>query len=345
MATPHSLRPADGLFPATLLEFFAGLSFLGFILLAASVLLNPKTSFMSLNQFKPIVSEEIKEKSYEDPDAVAEKLADRLGEKLGHTFSQRDERLGQMILGLGDKLDRVEGDREGHWSQLQKGINDKLDTFLQDVALRVAKNDEPKVEGANVPEAPVQLAQKVSEPMPVVSDAVKDHQVLVDQGNPVGAAPISDRLPVDVSAVSSRFPVVDLGADSQSTRETVAITPSQADETGQPGVLGAVGPVSSKSEGQPVTAPLEDGVFNPAPVDAQKRGFFLSLGCFSQTSNAIERGHKVRPFLASVYKKSIQNGAMICVFSGPYEKRNDAQETLKHLDAGVSISGFSIGSY
>ncbi|HIJ83590.1 MAG TPA: hypothetical protein HPQ00_05210 [Magnetococcales bacterium] len=103
-----------------------------------------------------------------------------------------------------------------------------------------------------------------------------------------------------------------------------------------------------KSVMQPQSAGLlglEDGVFNPVPVEDQKRGFFISLGCFSQARNAVDRGKQVRPFAASIYRKQIRDGAMSCVFSGPYGDRAAAGEVLRRMNEGTRISGFSLGSY
>ncbi|MBF0423779.1 MAG: hypothetical protein HQL73_12400 [Magnetococcales bacterium] len=101
----------------------------------------------------------------------------------------------------------------------------------------------------------------------------------------------------------------------------------------------------STGETQAETLPLADGIFNHAPEGDRKRGHFIAMGCFSHAENALERGRLVRPFVPLVYRKAIQNGAMVCVFSGPYTSRLEAESLSRRAAAATHITEFSLGSY
>ncbi|MEO5329774.1 MAG: hypothetical protein H7829_16215 [Magnetococcus sp. THC-1_WYH] len=290
MATSMTARPSDGLLSVTLIEVFAGLLFLGFVLLSAIVILGQKM---------PVV--EKKKDTTTQPhavplvtDAAIDGMADRLAEKLDRNFKIRDDRLGRMIVGLGDKLDHMKDSKELQWSQLRKEIDEKLETLAQETIVQG-----PRELGSN--------GSKVG------GDRIQVAQIVTTQTTPV------------VNDVSPPMAV------AKTKTEPASMTVAQAV------------PVTAENTKTPV--PLEEGIFNSQPTQTQKQGYFISLGCFSQTSNALERGRKVRPFTPSVYRKMIRNGDMSCLFSGPFPERNMAQTVLERLNEGTRISGFSLGSY
>lgn len=290
MATSMTARPSDGLLSVTLLEVFAGLLFLGFILLSAIVILGQKM---------PVVEKkkDITTQPHAAPlvtDAAIDGMADRLAEKLDRSFKTRDDRLGRMIVGLGDKLDHMKDSKELQWSQLRKEVDEKLETLAQETIVQ----------------GPRELGLNGSK---VVGDRIQVAQIVTTQTTPV------------VNDVSPPMAV------AKTKTEPASMTVAQAV------------PVTVESATTPV--PLEEGIFNPPPTQTQKQGYFISLGCFSQTSNALERGRKVRPFIPSVYRKMIRNGDMSCLFSGPFTERNMAQTVLERLNEGTRIPGFSLGSY
>ncbi|HAT50221.1 MAG: hypothetical protein HQL07_14560 [Nitrospirae bacterium] len=296
MATSMTARPSDGLLSVTLLEVFAGLLFLGFIVLSAAIILSQKM---------PVVEEkkDIIMQPHAAPlvaDEAIDGMADRLAEKLDRNFRIRDDRLGRMIVGLGDKLDHMKDSKELQWSQLRKEIDEKLETLAQEAIVQGSRGarefGESGVNGSKV-----------------VGDRIHVAQIVTTQTMPV------------VNDVSPPMAV------ANTKTEPASVTVAQA--------------VPATAENTTTPASLEEGIFNLPPTQTQKQGYFISLGCFSQASNALERGSKVRPFTPSVYRKIIRNGDMSCLFSGPFAERGAAQIILGRLNEGTGIPGFSLGSY
>ncbi|MBF0144746.1 MAG: SPOR domain-containing protein [Magnetococcales bacterium] len=332
MATFSAIRPTDGLFSITLLELFAGLIFLGFILL----------SFFAMTQEPVPVRREVK---YETEGVVVEGMVARLAEHLDNNLKQRDDQLGRMITDLGDKLDRIDERRELNWSRLRNEINERLKSSVQE-AMRQGS------ERGNAD--PVQLAQAVSKEVPVVNDA----EVTGSVDHMVAMAPVPQ--PIVPGMVEGAAAVLEATMTPPAASVTTAMT--EREVVKDAGVVAPVVPEVGAREAVPVAAvvpatipaaavsvpvvvPLEEGVFDPAPAEGEKRGYYVSMGCFSQQGNALECGRKARPLAPRVYRKRYQNGSMSCVFSGPYQNKGDAQEVLQRLRVEAGISDLSVGSY
>lgn len=340
MAMSSTVSPSDGLLPVTLLEIFAGLLFLGFILLSVSIMIGQKMPMMAKKDLEnsalftasqpnvvPIVA-----------DAVVDGMADRLVERLDRNFRIRDDRLGRMIVGLGDKLDYMKDSKEVQWSQLRRDINEKLEMLVQEAALQGPKFDSARVMTGGLGSR-VQVAQETTSQVPIINDAMSLVVMATtegDAGKTVAEVGVTEEKTEPMLAAIPVPKIVEKGDSSVSEvkpLETTALVAQAIPVEGVPAVVASA------------SVPLEAGIFNPPPTEAQKRGIFISLGCFSQANNALERGHKVRPFAPLIYRKIIRNGEMSCVFSGPYSERSAAKKVLGRINEGTGISGFSLGSY
>ncbi|MBF0139408.1 MAG: hypothetical protein HQL74_03900 [Magnetococcales bacterium] len=328
MANSAGPQSGQGLFVITVLEFFIGFLFVSFIVLSAVVLMDPKKVGGGM-QDEPGWVPEKKAKIADDQEWVAEKtvdsLAEHLSSRLDRNMKERDDRLGRLIIGLGHKMDVANEIRESQWSRLRKEIDGKLEGILQEAALQTTRSEGIKGSGKGEADS-VRVAEA---PSPVVSDAPL---------TPV-AAPAGDKLAEGLAT----FPAPAVASE---TAPTAALQVASAQETPIQ-TLASLAPRGDVTEAnRPAAMPeLVDGVTNPAPEGAQKKGYFIALGCFSRADNALDRGRLVRPHVPLVYKKTIQDGAMTCLFSGPLASKSEAESLLQRVQSGTHISGFTIGSY
>ncbi|MBF0416574.1 MAG: hypothetical protein HQL79_12500 [Magnetococcales bacterium] len=329
MANSAGPQSGQGLFVITVLEFFIGFLFVSFIVLSAVVLMDPKRVGGG-TQEEPGSVPEKKAKIADDQKLVAEKtmdsLAEHLSSKLDRTMKERDDRLGRLIIGLGHKMDVANEIRESQWSRLRNEIDGKLEGILQEAALQTTRAEGIKGSGKGEADS-VRVAEA---PSPVVSDAPL---------TPV-AAPAGDKLAEGLATLTA--PAV-----ASETAPTAALQVASAQETPIQTLASLAPRLDVVSEAnRPAAMPeLVDGVTNPAPEGAQKKGYFIALGCFSRADNALDRGRLVRPHVPLVYKKTIQDGAMTCLFSGPLPSKSEAESLLQRVQSGTHISGFTIGSY
>ncbi|MBF0435642.1 MAG: hypothetical protein HQL77_09750 [Magnetococcales bacterium] len=328
MANSAGPQSGQGLFVITVLESFIGFLFVSFIVLSAVVLMDPKKVGGGM-QDEPGSVPEKKAKIAADQEWVAEKtidsLAEHLSSRLDRTMKERDDRLGRLIIGLGHKMDVANEIRESQWSRLRNEIDGKLEGILQEAALQTTRAE--GIKGSSKGEADsVRVAEA---PSPVVSDAPL---------TPV-AAPVDDKLAEGLATLTA--PAV-----ASETAPTAALQGASAQETPIQ-TFASLAPRGDVAEAnQPAAMPeLVDGVTNPAPEGAQKKGYFIALGCFSRADNALDRGRLIRPHVPLVYKKTIQDGAMTCLFSGPLASKSEAESLLQRVQSSTHISGFTIGSY
>ncbi|MBF0421660.1 MAG: SPOR domain-containing protein [Magnetococcales bacterium] len=78
---------------------------------------------------------------------------------------------------------------------------------------------------------------------------------------------------------------------------------------------------------------------------AERTGWFISVGCFSESSNSDEQMAAVRKLGLRVYTKQRSNSSMICVFSGPYSRLEEAEEAKKDLATRGGITDAYIRAY
>lgn len=69
-----------------------------------------------------------------------------------------------------------------------------------------------------------------------------------------------------------------------------------------------------------------------AESTAERTGWFVSVGCFSESSNTEIQLGIVQKLGLPGYTKQARNGAMTCVYSGPFPKVEDAEEAKKNLN-------------
>ncbi|MBF0435464.1 MAG: SPOR domain-containing protein [Magnetococcales bacterium] len=73
-------------------------------------------------------------------------------------------------------------------------------------------------------------------------------------------------------------------------------------------------------------------VAKPAESPAERKGWFLSVGCFSEQVNTDERLGAVQKLGLPGYTKPARNGSMTCVYIGPFPKEEEAEEAKKNLN-------------
>lgn len=336
MALSVGARSGHGLFVITVLEFIIGILFLAFIVISVAVLLDPKRVGVLWNDEPSRVQAKKVESGAGQGLAatvIVDNLAEQVSSKVDRHLQERDDRLGRLIIGLGHKMDVANELRETHWSRLHREIDDKLEGILQEAALQVSRSSGIKAVGKGEVE-PVQVAEV---PSPVVSDAPSTSV------NPLAGdkttLPVVDAAP----SISANLPAGDItsvGSGAVVSAEVVSAAPVQIASIAP--VTQEVGLEANRSSVAPV---LEEGVFNPAPDVAQKKGHFIALGCFSRVDYALDRGRLVRPYVSVVYRKNFQNGTMTCLFSGPLASKSEADDLLQRVQTATHISGLAVGSY
>ncbi|MBF0447876.1 MAG: hypothetical protein HQL67_06715 [Magnetococcales bacterium] len=90
---------------------------------------------------------------------------------------------------------------------------------------------------------------------------------------------------------------------------------------------------------QKPTVPINKNSFDAAIIDSEgvpreppaenKRGYYVSMGCFSDKPFAINQTKRVLAIPVPVYLKSIRNDSLHCVFGGPFESKIEAQQAAE----------------
>ncbi|MBF0383854.1 MAG: cyclic nucleotide-binding domain-containing protein [Magnetococcales bacterium] len=81
------------------------------------------------------------------------------------------------------------------------------------------------------------------------------------------------------------------------------------------------------------------------PSAADKKGYFISMGCFSKKAFAVGQIKRVMKLSLPVYMKSIRNNTLHCVFGGPFPTKLAAQEGAERSKIEAKVENTVVKSY
>ncbi|MBF0195668.1 MAG: hypothetical protein HQL71_13985, partial [Magnetococcales bacterium] len=81
------------------------------------------------------------------------------------------------------------------------------------------------------------------------------------------------------------------------------------------------------------------------PDPEYKKGYFISMGCFSKKLFAVGQVKRVMKLSLPVYMKSIRGDTLHCVFGGPFATKSSAQEAAELSHKEANVENTTIKSY
>ncbi|MBF0148146.1 MAG: SPOR domain-containing protein [Magnetococcales bacterium] len=154
-----------------------------------------------------------------------------------------------------------------------------------------------------------------------------------------------------VPPVNNNTPFM-FGVDLPQKAERTTTPPSNESPKPLQPIAAPVPPAASVTSSTEVIAPPPsnvDPIQSPAPQAKEdalvRQGWYLSVGCFSESTYSQDRLAKVRQLGFPAYTKPARNGEITCVYSGPFSQAADAEAAKRALIEQGGISDTYVRAY